>query len=62
MRRDGFLRIAIPVRDESNIAGILVFSKNIKETEKIMGEDPGVKADIFVYEIHESRSFPGDAL
>jgi len=62
MRRDGVLRIALPVRDESNVAGIMVFSKNIDETKKIMDEDPGVKADIFVYEIHETRSFKGDAL
>ena len=62
MRRDGVLRIALPVRDESNVAGIMVFSKNIDETKKIMDEDPSVKAGIFVYEIHVTRSFPGDAL
>ena len=62
MRRDGVLHIALPVRDESNVAGIMVFDKNTDETKKIMDDDPAVKAGIFVYEIHETRSFPGDAL
>ncbi|MBI1279492.1 MAG: hypothetical protein GC179_15285 [Anaerolineaceae bacterium] len=30
--------------------------------QAIMDEDSGVKAGIFVYEIHASRSFPGDSL
>jgi hypothetical protein len=62
LRRDGMLRIVCPVRDESDVAGTLIFSTNMEETRKIMNEDPGVKAGIFVYEIHETRSFPGDAL
>ena len=28
----------------------------------VMDEDPGVKAGIFVYELHPCRSFPGDSL
>jgi hypothetical protein len=27
-----------------------------------MDEDPGVKAGIFVYEVHACRGFPGDCL
>jgi hypothetical protein len=27
-----------------------------------MEDDPGVKAGVFVYEVHPCRSFPGDSL
>ncbi len=62
LRTDGMLCVVCPVLDESDISGIGVFSTNPEETRKIMEEDPGVKAGIFVYEIHPTRSFPGDAL
>jgi len=62
LRRDGKLCIVCPVRDESDIVGVGIFSTDIVETKKIMDEDPGVQAGIFVYEIHPTRSFPGDAL
>lgn len=62
LRREGILLIVCPVRDESDISGIGVFSTSVEETKKICDEDPGVKAGIFTYEIHASRSFPGDCL
>jgi hypothetical protein len=62
LRRDGTLCIVCPVRDETDISGIGVFSTSLEETRKIMDEDPGVRAGIFVYETHPTRSFPGDAL
>lgn len=62
LRRDGILCIVCPVRDETDTSGVGIFSTDVEETRKIMDEDPGVKAGIFVYEIHPTRSFPGDAL
>ena len=62
LRRDGILCIVCPIRDESDIVGIGIFSTDLEETRGIMDEDPGVKAGIFVYEAHPARSFPGDAL
>ncbi len=62
LRRDEKLCIVCPVRDESDISGIGIFSTNAEETRKIMDEDPAVKAGIFTYETHPTRSFPGDAL
>ncbi len=62
LRRDGILLIVCPVRDESSISGIGIFSTDTDETRKIMDEDPGVKAGIFTYETHPTRSFPGDGL
>ncbi len=62
LRRDGKLCIVCPVRDGSDIAGVGIFSTTQEETRKIMDEDPGVKAGIFKYETHPTRSFSGDAL
>ncbi|MBO0887515.1 hypothetical protein J2P12_00280 [Candidatus Bathyarchaeota archaeon] len=62
LRRDGKLRIVCPIRDESDISGIGVFTTSLEETKKLYDEDPGVKAGIFRYEVHQTRSFPGDYL
>jgi len=62
LRSDGKLCVACPVRDESDVSGIGIFSTDVNATREIMDEDPGVKAGIFVYEVHATRSFPGDAL
>ena len=62
LRENGQLVIVCPVRDESDVAGVGVFSTNETETRTIMENDPGVQAGIFTYEIHASRSFPGDSL
>ena len=62
LRRDGKLCIICPVRDESDASGVGVFTTSLEETRRIYDEDPGVKAGIFRYEIHQTRSFPGDAL
>jgi hypothetical protein len=62
LRRDGILRVVCPVRDESGVSGVGIFSTDLEETRRIMDEDPGVRAGIFVYETHLTRSFPGDTL
>ena len=62
LRADGTLRVVCPVRDESDVSGIGIFDASEEETRRIMDDDPGVRAGIFTYEIHATRSFPGDAL
>ena len=62
LRRDGKICVVCPIRDESDISGVSVFSTSPEETRRIYDEDPGVKAGIFRYEIHQTRSFSGDAL
>jgi hypothetical protein len=62
LRADGVLSIVCPITDGSNVSGIGIFNANVEEVKKIMDEDPGVKAGVFLYEIHECRSFPGDSL
>ena len=62
LREAGKLAIVCPVRDGSDVCGIGIFDADVKETQQIMDGDPGVKAGIFVYEVHPCSSFPGDAL
>jgi hypothetical protein len=62
LRADGIMPIVCPVADGSPLSGIGIFDAPIDEVRKIMDEDPGVKAGIFIYEIYTCRSFPGDCL
>jgi len=62
LRAEGKLSVVCPVRDDTSVNGIGIFSTDPVETKKIMDEDPGVMTGIFIYEIHPSRSFPGDRL
>lgn len=62
LRADGVLAIVCPVNDGSEVSGIGIFNAGVEETRMIMDEDPGVKAGVFVYELHSCRSFPGDCL
>ena len=62
LREEEILSIVCPIRDESSVSGIGIFNRNPEEVKKIMDGDPGVIAGIFTYEIHPSRSFPGDKL
>ncbi len=62
LREEGTLAIVCPVRDESDISGVGIFTTNEAETRQIMEGDPGVQAGVFTYEIHPTRSFPGSKL
>ena len=62
LREEGLLSIVCPISDGNNVAGIAIFNTTSAETKKIMDEDPGVKAGVFIYEIYTCRSFPGDSL
>jgi hypothetical protein len=62
LRADGLLPIVCPVIDGSDVRGVGIFNTSVEETKKIMDEDPGVKAGVFIYELHECRSFPGACL
>lgn len=62
LRADRVLPIVCPVDDGSNVKGVGIFNAPVEQVKKIMDEDPGVKAGVFVYEIHACRGFPGDCL
>jgi hypothetical protein len=62
LRAAGLLPIVCPISDGSGVSGIGIFNAPVEEVKKIMDEDPGVQAGVFVYEIHACRSFPGACL
>jgi hypothetical protein len=62
LRADGRLAVVCPIRDDSGLAGMGIFALGLDDTRAVMEEDPGVRAGIFSYEVHPTRSFPGDAL
>lgn len=62
LRADGVLSIVCPISNRSNVLGIGIFNATLEEVKTIMDKDPGVQAGVFVYEMHASRSFPGDCL
>ena len=62
LRANGLLPIVCPISDDSNVEGVGIFNASADEVRKVMDADPGVKAGVFVYEIHSCRSFPGDSL
>jgi hypothetical protein len=62
LRAEGVMPIVCPVNDGSDVSGIGIFDASVEETKKIMDEDPGVKAGVFVYELHPCRGFPGSSL
>jgi hypothetical protein len=62
LREQGVLAIVLPVTDDSEWAGIGVFTASPEQVGEIMDHDPGVQAGIFTYEVHPVRGFPGSSL
>ncbi len=58
----GLLPVVLPVGDDTDLAGIGVFTVDADEVRSIMDDDPGVRAGIFTYEVHPVRGFPGSTL
>jgi hypothetical protein len=62
LRAEGKLPIICPATDDSDWAGIAIFSAAPEEVARIMQDDPGVKAGVFTYELHPVFGFPASAL
>jgi hypothetical protein len=62
LRAVGLMPIVCPVADGSGVTGVSIFDAEPDDVDRIMASDPGVKAGIFTYEIHPTRTFPGSAL
>ncbi len=64
LREAGVLPIVCPVGDGSEVTGIGVFNSTVtvEDARAILDDDPGVKAGVFVYEVHACRGFPGATL
>ena len=58
----GLMPIVCPIADGSGVTGVSVFDAGPDEVDQIMAGDPGVRAGLFTYDIHPSRSFPGSSL
>ncbi len=62
LREAGVLPIVCPVADGSDVSGVGIFNATVEDARRIMDDDPGVQAGVFVYELHACRSFPGATL
>lgn len=62
LRAKGLLSIVCPVMEENKINGIGIFNADKESVKAIMDEDPAVQQGIFIYEMLDVKSFPGDAL
>ena len=62
LRAAGLMPIVCPVLDESGVTGVGIFDTTPEDVDRIMANDPGVRAGIFTFDIHPSRSFPGSTL
>src|SRR5438105_10830291 len=62
LRAEGLLSVVFPIRDESDKAGVGIFNADIEATKKIMDGDQAIVAGVLNYEVHATRSFPGDSL
>ena len=58
----GLIPVVCPVGDGSGVTGISVFDASPEDVDRIMANDPGVRARVFTYDIHPTRSFPGSSL
>ena len=62
LRAEGVLAVVCPIWDDTPMDGIGIFDAPPEDVVRIMDDDPAVKAGILTYEIHATRSFPGDGL
>ena len=62
LNTDGALPVVCPVRDETDMAGIGIFTGTPEEVRAILDQDPAVQAGILDYTLHPCRSFPGSTL
>ena len=62
LREQGLLSIVCPIAEENDVRGIGIFNADKEKVKEIMDGDPGVQQGVFVYEVLDARSFPGDVL
>jgi hypothetical protein len=62
LRAAGLLAIVCPVSDGTQMAGVAIFDADPSTVEHILRGDPAVQAGVLTFQVHPSRSFPGDSL
>jgi len=58
----GLKRIVCPIGDGSGTTGVGIFDADPEQADRIMRQDPGVKAGLFTYELHATQTFPESIL
>jgi hypothetical protein len=58
----GLMPVVCPIGDGSGVTGISIIDASPEDVDQIMSNDPGVRAGVFTYEIHPTRTFPGSTL
>lgn len=56
------LPVVCPVRDDSPLCGIGIFTTDLDGTASILDGDPGVQRGVFTYEVHPVSGFAGSTL
>jgi hypothetical protein len=62
MRAAGLLSMIFSVADGGEVCGVGIFNADPDVIQRIMAQDPAVQAGVFTFDVHPTRSFPGDAL
>ena len=62
LQQSGLMPIVCPARDDSDLAGICIFTVSPERAAEILSQDPGVKAGIFTFDVHPVGGFPGSTL
>ncbi|WP_127127011.1 hypothetical protein [Georgenia sp. SYP-B2076] len=62
LRAEGHLAVVCAIRDGSDRCGVGIFTTDAERTAALMADDPGVRAGVFVFEVHPCVGFPGSAL
>ena len=62
LRAAGIMPIVCPTPDDSELAGFGIFNAEPAEVDRIMDEDPAVRAGLLTYSVHACHGFPGDSL
>jgi len=58
----GQMPVICAVDDDTEMCGVGVFDLEPEQVRAWMDDDPGVRAGVFEYELHVTRSFPGSTL
>ena len=58
----GLKRIVCPIGNGGGTTGVSIFDADPDEVDRIMRQDPGVKASLFTYEIHATQTIPESTL
>ena len=62
LRNEGRMPVVCAVDDDTDLCGVAVLDMDLEQARELMEGDPGVRAGIFTYELHTTRSFPGSVL